>query len=468
MENIKKHNSNKNQNKNEAYFTYDYTKHTPINLDEQSKPINEEKTKKDKHQHPIIYDRKNYSLTSFITCKKRPDIYFSNNKMLSGNEYIGIKKQKTSENNTKNNNKNFSDSDSNSSVSSNYLSPNKSDSKNDIYSRLKNTNIRYFNFDSNLTVRCYNCNEVGHTNKNCPYEPQIFCYKCNSFGHEDRNCLLTKCFKCNKLGHKSNECNVSLKEMILCNRCNNIGHTEKYCLINPEKHSVNFIKQNDLICEFCGSNEHLVCDLKKNEDNFNFEEIEIDGKKINLNENSDTDSEEEKEESEEGEIKKEKNVIHGLDNKNIKKTDFCPFCAGFHKLEYCDLFEKKKSNIFVFDEQRKTFVDFYLKKTNNINVNNNNMINNNNYRNFSSNNNRFNNNNNNNYNKNIFNDNYNSINLNNNSKQYLNEDSNSSDYDYKFEDQKFKKYNNKQNNNKYNNYNNNHNKKFKFKNNKSY
>ena len=465
MDHNKKH-SSKKQTKNEAYFTYDYTKHPPINLEEQPKSQPEEKSKKDKH-HPIIYDRKNYSLTSFITCKKRPDIYFSNNKMLSGNDYIGIKKQKPSENNISNfnnNNKFISDSDLNSSDSSNNLSSNKSDSKTDIYSRLKNSNIRYFNFDSNLTVRCYNCNEVGHTNKNCPYEPQIFCYKCNSFGHEDRNCLLTKCFKCNKLGHKSNECNVSLKDMKLCNRCFNIGHSEKYCLINPEKHSVNFIKKNNLICEFCGSNEHLVCDLKKNEEDFNFEEIEIDGEKINLNESVDTDNEEEKDESEEGEIKKEKNIISGLDNKNIKFTDFCPFCAGFHKLENCEMFEKKKSNIFVFDEQRKAFVDFYMKKTNN-----NNILNNNNKRNFISNNN-------NNYNnKNFHNDNYNRININNNSKKYLNEDSNSSDFEYKFDDKnyykKFNDNNNSQNNNnkKYNNsFNNNKNKNYKYKSNKNF
>ena len=465
MDHNKKH-SSKKQTKNEAYFTYDYTKHPPINLEEQPKSQPEEKSKKDKH-HPIIYDRKNYSLTSFITCKKRPDIYFSNNKMLSGNDYIGIKKQKPSENNISNfnnNNKFISDSDLNSSDSSNNLSSNKSDSKTDIYSRLKNSNIRYFNFDSNLTVRCYNCNEVGHTNKNCPYEPQIFCYKCNSFGHEDRNCLLTKCFKCNKLGHKSNECNVSLKDMKLCNRCFNIGHSEKYCLINPEKHSVNFIKKNNLICEFCGSNEHLVCDLKKNEEDFNFEEIEIDGEKINLNESVDTDNEEEKDESEEGEIKKEKNIISGLDNKNIKFTDFCPFCAGFHKLENCEMFEKKKSNIFVFDEQRKAFVDFYMKK-----INNNNILNNNNKRNFISNNN-------NNYNnKNFHNDNYNRININNNSKKYLNEDSNSSDFEYKFDDKnyykKFNDNNNSQNNNnkKYNNsFNNNKNKNYKYKSNKNF
>ena len=463
MDHNKKH-SSKKQTKNEAYFTYDYTKHPPINLEEQPKSQPEEKSKKDKH-HPIIYDRKNYSLTSFITCKKRPDIYFSNNKMLSGNDYIGIKKQKPSENNISNfnnNNKFISDSDLNSSDSSNNLSSNKSDSKTDIYSRLKNSNIRYFNFDSNLTVRCYNCNEVGHTNKNCPYEPQIFCYKCNSFGHEDRNCLLTKCFKCNKLGHKSNECNVSLKDMKLCNRCFNIGHSEKYCLINPEKHSVNFIKKNNLICEFCGSNEHLVCDLKKNEEDFNFEEIEIDGEKINLNESVDTDNEEEKDESEEGEIKKEKNIISGLDNKNIKFTDFCPFCAGFHKLENCEMFEKKKSNIFVFDEQRKAFVDFYMKKTNN-----NNILNNNNKRNFISNNNY--------NNKNFHNDNYNRININNNNKKYLNEDSNSSDFEYKFDDKnyykKFNDNNNSQNNNnkKYNNsFNNNKNKNYKYKSNKNF
>ena len=463
MDHNKKH-SSKKQTKNEAYFTYDYTKHPPINLEEQPKSQPEEKSKKDKH-HPIIYDRKNYSLTSFITCKKRPDIYFSNNKMLSGNDYIGIKKQKPSENNISNfnnNNKFISDSDLNSSDSSNNLSSNKSDSKTDIYSRLKNSNIRYFNFDSNLTVRCYNCNEVGHTNKNCPYEPQIFCYKCNSFGHEDRNCLLTKCFKCNKLGHKSNECNVSLKDMKLCNRCFNIGHSEKYCLINPEKHSVNFIKKNNLICEFCGSNEHLVCDLKKNEEDFNFEEIEIDGEKINLNESVDTDNEEEKDESEEGEIKKEKNIISGLDNKNIKFTDFCPFCAGFHKLENCEMFEKKKSNIFVFDEQRKAFVDFYMKKTNN-----NNILNNNNKRNFISNNNY--------NNKNFHNDNYNRININNNSKKYLKEDSNSSDFEYKFDDKnyykKFNDNNNSQNNNnkKYNNsFNNNKNKNYKYKSNKNF
>lgn len=127
---------------------------------------------------------------------------------------------------------------------------------------MKRKENRYFNTSSNITIKCFNCNEVGHMARNCPNEIRVICHKCNMPGHFEWECFIMKCFKCHKPGHKFTECTVEEKDIIRCDSCKSIGHKIKDCLSNPKK-----INKNNFICSFCQKN-HLICPLftKTNED----------------------------------------------------------------------------------------------------------------------------------------------------------------------------------------------------------
>ena len=227
---------------------------------------------------------------------------------------------------------------------------------------------------------------------NCPYENIIYCLKCNRKGHEEINCPYTKCFKCNKFGHKNFQCHNKINKENICNRCLSVGHSINQCLKEPFYPYNEFYIDNNYLCQFCGSNKHLVCPFKKNfkfDFNFNFENNENndftfsnddiekweeyrkkynkDDKKeennfINSNNNI-------KEESEEGEISLDSNnIINGIENSEIANCIFCPICAGRHSLEKCEEYilnkDKYKNK---FDEQRKNYVIDILKNNKNNN-----------------------------------------------------------------------------------------------------
>ncbi|KAL5018710.1 hypothetical protein ScPMuIL_004432 [Solemya velum] len=82
-----------------------------------------------------------------------------------------------------------------------------------------------------MTMRCYNCNEIGHMSHVCP-KPQknIICIHCGVTGHNWRDCLDVICYNCDRLGHIAKECvlprtNVNLK----CHRCFMYGHYQQTC-----------------------------------------------------------------------------------------------------------------------------------------------------------------------------------------------------------------------------------------------
>ena len=346
-----------------------------------------------------IMDKKDYSLISFITSTKRPDIYHRYC-FTSGEDYqikIPPKKQEENKKEEKNEEKELKEEKENESNELNEqnelndLSENESSSSLN-YKSMKNQSMRYFTFNNNITYKCFNCGEVGHINVNCPYENIIYCLKCNRKGHEEINCPYTKCFKCNKFGHKNFQCHNKINKENICNRCLSVGHSINQCLKEPFYPYNEFYIDNNYLCQFCGSNKHLVCPFKKNfkfDFNFNFENNENndftfsnddiekweeyrkkynkDDKKeennfINSNNNI-------KEESEEGEISLDSNnIINGIENSEIANCIFCPICAGRHSLEKCEEYilnkDKYKNK---FDEQRKNYVIDILKNNKNNN-----------------------------------------------------------------------------------------------------
>jgi hypothetical protein len=127
---------------------------------------------------------------------------------------------------------------------------------------MKKKEIRYFDTTSNITIKCFNCNEVGHMARNCPNEIRVICHKCNMVGHFEWDCTIMKCFKCHKPGHKFTECTVEEKDLIRCDACKSIGHKIQDCIANPKK-----MKTNNITCNFCGKH-HSICSLftRNNED----------------------------------------------------------------------------------------------------------------------------------------------------------------------------------------------------------
>ena len=400
----KKNNENKekqNITNDNDLFTLSYEKEKTLltgDIEEDMKKI-QTINSSDINNRLNIMDKKDYSLISFITSTKRPDIYHRYC-FTSGEDYqikIPPKKQEENKKEEKNEEKELKEEKENESNELNEqnelndLSENESSSSLN-YKSMKNQSMRYFTFNNNITYKCFNCGEVGHINVNCPYENIIYCLKCNRKGHEEINCPYTKCFKCNKFGHKNFQCHNKINKENICNRCLSVGHSINQCLKEPFYPYNEFYIDNNYLCQFCGSNKHLVCPFKKNfkfDFNFNFENNENndftfsnddiekweeyrkkynkDDKKeennfINSNNNI-------KEESEEGEISLDSNnIINGIENSEIANCIFCPICAGRHSLEKCEEYilnkDKYKNK---FDEQRKNYVIDILKNNKNNN-----------------------------------------------------------------------------------------------------
>jgi len=314
-----------------------------------------------------------YSCISYMTSRRKPDIY-------AGEEVIKSKfyrvnymdnqasKVKALDNALIEKEKTFSIL----AEAEVFSTDSSSDEKNDI-ERMKKQEPRYYH-SGNISFKCYNCDEVGHTSRNCPNEKRIICHKCNQQGHIEENCPNMKCFKCNRIGHRSFECTVKSQEIEKCENCKNVGHMAEDCLITPLKIKKSFL--NNYQCIFCRSKGHLICPYKKEtfiieeylSDNVEISESEEDGeckseddfyeiinktnaakmdKKYTNNKNITNNTNEKKEFLQ----KKRKRIINKLDNKDILKTIFCPKCGDQHSINDCNL--QLKFN--AFDQRRQNY-----------------------------------------------------------------------------------------------------------------
>jgi hypothetical protein len=239
------------------------------------------------------FDKENnkYSLITFLSSKRKPDVYL-NDSVIKAKQYR-TKQSKEEE-------ENIPESD-----------PEAPD--------MKRTELRYFN--TNLTIKCFNCGEVGHMSRNCPHDEIIICTRCNERGHDSFNCFNMKCFKCNRIGHRSFEC--KLKDVKRCEKCGHNGHVSSDCLSKAD----NITDQNLKVCRFCGDDKHLICPFPR---------------KMYIIEDYDSDNVifSEDEEAELPSVKRER-----------RREKMCPRCAGDHILERCKVRPPNNS----FDNAREQF-----------------------------------------------------------------------------------------------------------------
>ena len=302
-----------------------------------------------------IMDQKNYSLISFITSTKLPDLYHRYC-FTSGNEYSIINSNDNDNENEKNKEKKIkiNNNDSESESSSNLL--------------IKNKNIRYFTFNYIKNYKCTNCGEIGHMSLDCPYDNIIYCLKCNKKGHEEKDCIFLKCFKCNKFGHRNFECPIKENNLNICTRCFGIGHKNEECIKDPIYPSINYYNFNNFSCPFCGSKKHLVCPIQID---YNYDIVKEDSFNDYTNDNN-NDLQKLKNnnndfigEREEGEIIHKKNYFNDMNNCDIARCIFCPICGERHSINQCrEYLNNKDKYRNKFDEQRENYVKNFLFKNN--------------------------------------------------------------------------------------------------------
>lgn len=296
------------------FFTLDFNK----SEDETNQEKEKEKEKdKEKDNQPQKEEKFRFNYVSKLTSHRKPDVYF-------GTNVINAKNYKVIQPNT--------------TIKPATAEDPSSTSESENKDELKKEN-RYFS-TANISIKCYNCGEVGHMSRSCPHERMVLCIKCNKIGHESSECPNVKCFKCNRIGHRYYECKAP-KNIETCDRCKSKGHVGEDCLADPIVVPSKKIKK--LNCYFCGQKGHLICPISKDSlfvindylsdnvvlsDEDEAEAIGNDKNNLNL---------------EEGELETSKQlrkvksirIFEGIDNQDIINYVFCPKCAGNHVKEDC-------------------------------------------------------------------------------------------------------------------------------------
>lgn len=143
-----------------------------------------------------------------------------------------------------------------------YISTNDDDNASRRSSKRSRTTTRYY-APIDVTLRCYNCNGVGHYAEDCPYEKMYkSCYLCGLKTHVPWKCPSDLCFKCCLPGHQASQCNNRTINTTICYYCGSNNHNYKQCHGYNDHTYKNDIQQTK--CYVCGNLGHINCSNNKN------------------------------------------------------------------------------------------------------------------------------------------------------------------------------------------------------------
>lgn len=128
----------------------------------------------------------------------------------------------------------------------NRLTKNKSG---DNRSRMKS---RYYNNHS--AIRCFNCGESGHINKECKSQKKKLCLTCCKTDHDSFSCPENICRKCNRVGHNFRNCDSEVAFIFDYIPTDTLSNFSSY----KKTEGGNFDFENAL-CVSCGEYGHVNC-----------------------------------------------------------------------------------------------------------------------------------------------------------------------------------------------------------------
>lgn len=141
---------------------------------------------------------------------------------------------------------------------------------------IKQLSSQYISFDESnefaveqLKVKCFRCQQTGHTKWQCPNDQvqrrpkQNACKVCTEEGHMARECPQQTCCNCDEIRHSSSECKYPPGRNLTCNNCNRKGQVRKDCtmpkrawcrICNLKGHTAATCPQKK--CFRCGLKDH--------------------------------------------------------------------------------------------------------------------------------------------------------------------------------------------------------------------
>ena len=202
-----------------------------------------------------------YEICSFFNNEEVPDLYTPFG-IISGNNYKIIPVEEENQDKNDNGIDSLMDNDVKSKKKQIKNENNNKNIKNIRYFDMYNIGNSFcFEEDENISI----CNKCGKDiNSKCNCNNQSFCHICLSKNHIKKNCpKFNKCNKCLKYGHMSQNCTELINSV--CEKCKIANHNSEDCLRYPNEITVEDIKENNLKCEFFGSENHILCPYSEKE-----------------------------------------------------------------------------------------------------------------------------------------------------------------------------------------------------------